>query len=299
MTEYQIRTFRSIDDAGPQYELWLRATDRLPHAWRSCVRNVRHQLAQSQSYPASRLYAERRNGGLVGYIGTHPPFEWIAEDHGPPARSLGWAIPFGIPWTWPLSPALEEDLYARMAGSIPDVYRDSRRDLYIQRFRESWTHHAGFLARRGWRLYDRLPLLGRAIGRVVSAPAELAPVAPDDYGLVSEVSERDPTAAAVNVEMLAARCEGGWIDPGAFWRLGERGAFALEPRGRSCAVTAFFAGPDDWDDTLGAAAGRAAAMGASEIYFTVDGGEGRLRQALDARGFREVDAGVYYIRDAD
>ena len=51
--------------------------------------------------------------------------------------------------------------------------------------------------------------------------------------------------------------------------------------------------------TLQAAATQAAALGANEMYFTVEPHEHKMRAALEQQEFREVDAGVYYVRDAD
>jgi hypothetical protein len=79
----------------------------------------------------------------------------------------------------------------------------------------------------------------------------------------------------------------------------DRGAFAIEQRGAWAAVTLLLARPNAWDETLQAAAAQAGALGAREIYFTIEAHETRRREALDRRGFREVDAGVYYVRDAD
>ena len=62
---------------------------------------------------------------------------------------------------------------------------------------------------------------------------------------------------------------------------------------------------DPEDDDVGrstdwcAVASQAGAQGAREIYFTIDATETRRREALETTGFQEVDAGVYYIRDAD
>jgi hypothetical protein len=85
----------------------------------------------------------------------------------------------------------------------------------------------------------------------------------------------------------------------AFWRLGERGAFALEQRGPWAAVTVFFARPEAWNETLHATAAKAHALGAHEVYFTIDAHEMRKREALERQDFHEVDADVYYVRDAD
>lgn len=300
MAEYSIREFRSLEDARPQYELWLRATAGLPRAWRSCLRNVEHQLREGLRYPRCRLYAERPDGSLLGYIGTHPPFEWIISQHGPPAESLGWATPFGFPWTDPKDEALEAALYDQMIRVTPEVYHEYRRDIYIQRFRESWSRPLEFLEHRGWRRHARVPLLGRAIDDPGGPPDELATVTREDLALVAELNHEDETASdKFSAADLQQRYDGGWIVNDTFWRLGRRGAFALEPRGPWVAVTLLFTRPDAWGDTLWAAATQASTLGGKEIYFTVEPRETRRREALERNGFHEVDAGVYYVRDAD
>lgn len=299
MTNYIIRDYRGIDDARPQYELWLRATAHLPRAWRSCLRNVEHQLEQANRFPKCRLYAERPSGNLIGYIATHPPFEWVASQHGPPAESLGWAIPFGYPWTHPLDETLEVALYDAMIRATPEAYAAFKRDIYIQRFRESWSRHLSFLESRGWRRHARLPLLGRPVGDPGDPPSDLVSIERDDLALVSTLSQQDNTAAdKFTTDDLRQRYDGGWISSDTFWRLGQRGAFAIEQRGPWACVTLLLARPSAWDETLRAAAAQAGALGAREIYFTIDAHETQRREALDTRGFREVDAGVYYIRDA-
>jgi hypothetical protein len=300
MADHTIRELRDLADGRPQYELWLRATESLPRAWRSCLRNVEHQLQHGLRYPGSRLYAERPDGTLLGYIATHPPFEWIASQHGPPARSLGWAIPFGFPWTDPLDTQLEIELYDAMIRALPEVYGEFTRDIYIQRFRESWSRQLAFLEQSGWRLHERLPLFGREIGTPSAPTHELIPIARDDLGLVSALSHEDPTNVdKLSIDDLQQRYDGGWIASDTFWRLAERGAFAVEQRGRWAGVTFLAARPDAWDETLQAAATRSAALGATEIYFTIEAREARRREALEKLGFREVDAGVYYLREAD
>lgn len=300
MADLTIREFRGESDARPQYELWLRATAPLPRAWRSCLRNVESQLEQAVQFPKSRLYAEGSDGTLLGYIGTHPPFEWIASQHGPPARSLGWAIPFGFPWTDPVNEALEAALYDEMIGVTSEIYSAFQRDVYIQRFRESWTRHVAFLEHRGWKRCDRVPLIGRAIGSPDAAAGDLVVMTREDLSIVSDLTQVDETAAeTIDTADLQQRYDNGWIVSETFWRLGERGAFALEPRGRWAAVTVFCARPDAWDETLSAAAAKAAELGATEFYFTIDAHEAPRRRALERRGFDEVDAGVYYARDAD
>ena len=300
MADYTIRELRGLDDARPQYELWLRATDALPRAWRSCLRNVEHQLRQGLAYPRCRLYAERPDATLVGYIGTHPPFEWIADQHGPPAQSLGWAIPFGFPWTDPHDERLEQELYDEMIRVTPKAFGEFRRDIYIQRFRESWSYHVGSLEQRGWRRHARLPLLGRALGGPETPSHELVAVTRGDLGLGATLIREDETAAdKFSLSDLQQRYDAGWIASDTFWRLGERGVFALEQRGRWAAVTLLAARRDAWDETLRAAAAQAGVLGAAEIYLTVEPHEVRRRAALAGLGFREVDAGVYYVREAD
>ena len=300
MPTYSIRPGRDLADAAPQYELWLRATESLPRAWRSCLRNVECQLRHVELFPHCRLYAERENGELLGYIGTHPPFEWSPAAHGPPAESLGWAIPFGFPWTYPVDLALEVDLYDAMTQAVPQVYADFQRDIYVQRFRESWQRQIDFLLERGWRLHQRLPLLGRSTGAPPPEAPELSLVTPGDLEFIARCSAADDTVAeSTSAETLKQRLDDGWIDGAAFWRLPDAGAFALEVRGSAAAVTFFATPPAHWDATLAAAAAQAASCGATEIYFTLDQGESRRRAALEQRGFGEVDAGVYYVRDAD
>ena len=300
MTDFVIRGSNGIEDARPQYDLWLQATQALPRAWRSCLENVEHQLRHVATYPKCRLYAEDSRGTMLGYIGTHPPFEWIASQHGPPAESLGWAIPFGYPWTHPYDETLEAALYDEMIRVTPEIYGDFQRDIYIQRFRESWSRPLAFLQQRGWRLHDRLPLIGRSIHDAGTVPKSLLPVTREDLAIVSELSRGDDTnAEAFSTAELQDRYDGGWIVHETFWRLDERGAFALEQRGQWAAVTVFFARPDAWIDTLRAVAAQACTMGVGEIYFTIDAHETARRVALERQNFREVDAGVYYVHDAD
>ncbi len=300
MADYVIRESLGIEDARPQYELWLRATADLSRAWRSCIRNVEHQLRHVAEYPKCRLYAERSDGTLLGYIGTHPPFEWIASQHGPPAESLGWAIPFGFPWTYPVDEQLEIALYEEMIRATPQIYSQFQRTIYIQRFRESWPRQIAFLTRRNWKLHDRLPLIGRTIDDPGAAPKELTPIRREDLALVSELCHADDTAVdEFSTAELQEKYDGGWIVHDTFWRLGDRGTFALEQRGPWAAVTVLFARPEAWMETLRAAAATAHALGANEIYFTIDSNEARRREVLERQGFSEVDAGVYYVRDAD
>jgi hypothetical protein len=301
MPDYTVRPFRDMQDARPQFDLWLRATEELTRAWRSSLRNVEHQLENCAKYPRCRLYADRDDGALLGYVGTHPPFDWDGEQHGPPNEALGWAIPFGYPWTAPRDDDLAAVLYDEMVRAVPEMYADFRRDVYVQRFSESWTYPIEFLKQRGWRLHKRLPLIGRGIDDPGPPPPELVKITRGDLSLISGLTETDATAAApMSTSALEQNYDGGWIVADTFRRLGERGAFALEQRGPWAAVTLFFAQPDAWDETLRAAAAQSAALGARELYFTIDPrADAKRLAALQERGFSEVDAGVYYVRDAD
>ena len=53
---------------------------------------------------------QRRRADLLARLGIT-----VASQHGPPAKSLGWAIPFGYPWTHPQDEGLEAALYDEMA----------------------------------------------------------------------------------------------------------------------------------------------------------------------------------------
>ncbi|MCP4250402.1 MAG: hypothetical protein GY778_25440, partial [bacterium] len=180
------------------------------------------------------------------------------------------------------------------------IYCAFQRDIYIQRFRESWSRPLAFLKQRGWKLHDRLPLIGREIHEPEAVPEDLIPITREDMDLVSDLCQQDDTAAEkLSTAELQERFDGGWIAHDTFWRLDERGAFALEQRGPWAAVTLFFAQPAAWGATLRAATAQARALGVHEVYFTIDVHEMQRRDALERQGFHEVDAGVYYVREAD
>jgi hypothetical protein len=109
------RPYTGPKDLDHQYRIWTAATEGLPFAWRSTETNVRYISSHAPKFPGSRLFAERDGPGgeVVGYIGTHDPFQW---------KTLGMAVPFGFPWTWPRDGALERELYDRMFASTPSVY---------------------------------------------------------------------------------------------------------------------------------------------------------------------------------
>ena len=132
------RNFISPEDLDHQYRIWTAATEGLPLPGAPPT-PTSATTALSAEVPWGRLLAER-GGQVVGYIGTHDPFQW---------KNLGMAVLFGFPWTWPQDGALERELYDRMLGATPGVYVGQKVDLYIQRFRRSWTHHHTFFRERG------------------------------------------------------------------------------------------------------------------------------------------------------
>lgn len=300
MNDYLIREYSTPNDATLQYELWLAASESLPRAWRSSLQNVRHQLKHAQRYPKCRLYAEHQSGKLLGYIGTHPPFEWTTSQEDQPTKSLGWAIPYGFPWTHPQNSELEVALYDAMLRATPEQYAEFQRDIYVQRFRASWTRHLAFMEQRGWRLHKRIPILGRSADTDEESRPKLTLVQRDDLSLVSSISQQDEVIAKqLTLAELQQHYDGGWIASETFWRLGEDGVFAIESRASWAEVTLLLAKPDAWGQTLQAAVAQAAALGAAEVYFTVEAHESRLLNLLETHSFREVDASVYYLRDAD
>src|SRR5688572_476272 len=115
-------------------------------------------MAHAPAHPGSRIYAQRPaageaggggGGGLAGYIGSHEPIQWDGQ---------GTAVPFGFPWTYPIDPGLEVELYDRMIRATPEVYAGRRADFYVQRFRASWGRQHAFVRSRGWREFCREPI---------------------------------------------------------------------------------------------------------------------------------------------
>lgn len=296
MKSIEIRPYRSPSDAERQYELWLRATESLTRAWRSCLRNVRHQLRAVEQFPACRLYAETETGELRGYIGIHPPFEWIGGKHGPPDRDLGWTIPFGFPWTDPLDEPLADRLYEAMVNTVRESFPADQRGLWIQRFRESWEWPISFLRERGWRLIERAPLMGRAVASDTPSPP-LARITDSDLPFVQNLTEADDLQPSWSLPEVQARFEGGWIAPEQFWRVDDFGVFALEKRNRWAAVPVLLASDEHREATLHAALAQAASLGCEEAYFTVTDRQTAFRHWLTDREFQEVDAGVYYVHE--
>ena len=187
-----------------------------------------------------------------------------------------------------------------MIEITPQVYSEFQRDIYIQRYRESWSSHLEFLKARGWRQIARAPLIGKATLATEIPPADLRSGSRDDLSFLSELSQLDEmTASPLSLEVIQNRFDAGWIVHETFWCLGDRGAFVLEPRGDQAAVTVLYARPESWERTVVAALAQATRLGASEAYFTLEAKDERKQRALEAMGFSEVDAGVYYVCDAN
>ncbi len=286
------RDYRGPGDILRQYEFWLRATDGLPYAWRSNLTNARNVSQHTEQFPGSRIYAERE-GDLVGYIGTHPPFEW---------EPGLWVIPFGYPWTYPHDPDLARELYDRMVAATPKVYADQTSiSCYVQRFRGSWQRHIDFFTERGWYERWRHTLLARRTTNDSSACGTLVkPAETGDLQAISDIALEDPSSVdRPTVQDLENRLAGGWLEWESLWLVPGLGAFEVEVR-RPWGEVRFFAALPDADngaalwDTLLATAHRGSA---SEIYFTVEEREAKRRVQLELRGYRPVDAGVYLTLD--
>ncbi|MGD2110853.1 MAG: hypothetical protein PVI86_15855 [Phycisphaerae bacterium] len=293
MSHYRFRYYSGAADAERQYDLWLRATEGLPRAWRSNMTNVRHCLKGAETHPQARIYAENAGGELVGYIGTHAPFEWYPG---------GWTLPFGFPWTHPIDEELESSLYARMIEITPRTYPGHHRNLYIQRFRESWVRHIAFMLLRGWRRKWRYPILSCRVdafkpGREV-APR---PMEPADLPAVCDFASSDSHVTKdVEVNALRREFDEGWLDLSSAWIVPETGAFVLDVRPPWAEVKLCHARPGDAFDTmLRAIAATSAKQNVSEIYFTLDEIESERHRALVDRGFEEVDAGVYLVLELE
>lgn len=284
------RPYRSPEDLHHQYRLWTAATEGLPFAWRSTETNVRHISAHAPKYPGSRLFAER-GGQVVGYIGTHDPFQW---------KALGMAVPFGFPWTWPRDGALERELYDRMLGATPGVYAGQKIDFYIQRFRRSWEHHHAFIRERGWREAWADPIMTRPVGATAGVPgAETLTNAHVDE--VVRLAAADPTALkpAPDAKGIRARFTDGWCEWDSAWIIPGAGAVAIEVRnpGGWAEVKTFYATPAGFAQVVAVADAQAAVLGARELYFTIrPGGEAR-KPVVQQLGFRHADDDVFVRLD--
>jgi hypothetical protein len=284
------RNFIGPEDLDHQYRIWTAATEGLPFAWRSTDTYVRHNGAHAPKFPGARLFAER-GGQVVGYIGTHDPIQW---------QTLGMAVLFGFPWTWPQDGALERELYDRMLAATPGVYAGQKIDLYIQRFRRSWTHHHTFFRERGWREALAWPIMTRPLaGRAGTPKAEKLTDAHVDE--VVELAASDPTSIKPNPDAKAvrARFNNGWTEWEGAGIVKGAGAFAIEVRKPWAEVKMFYATPAEFKRVVDAVDGAAAALGARELYFTIPtGGEAR-KAAVEKLGFKHVDDDVVVRRDLD
>jgi hypothetical protein len=288
---YTFRNYAGPEDAPRQYDLWIRATEDLPLAWRSNVTNVRYQLSHAEEHPGMRIYAESSDGEMRGYIGTHPPFEWYAG---------GWTMPFGFPWTYPADPDLEVALYDRMIDAAPGLFPGMKRNLYVQRFRESWRRHIDFLLERGWKHKWRFPILGRQVSEITTGrPADAQATREDDLYAVCDAIAEDPLSLdRPDADTLRRRLDDGWLEWEHTWLVPDVGVFALEARKTWANVQLFHPRGDDdaFDTLLATTAATARNLGADLIHFTLEPDkEGERMAALVDQGFAEIDAGSYLV----
>jgi hypothetical protein len=290
MSSLRFRDYHGPEDIENQYLLWQKATDGLVYAWRSNMTNARYLGAQAQKYPGARIYAETESGELMGYIGTHPPFEWE------PGR---WAVPFGFPWTYPTDEGLERELYDRMRSQTPIVYGGLKMDFYVQRFRSLWKRQLEFMAARGWQPRWRHPIWAQAVADVDdTAAAATEPVTANDLNVVSEYARVDDQMSdPPSVEELLRRLEAGWLELDAMRLLPGDGAFALEVRRPWAEVKLFCARPGAMGRVLEAARATARRSRAEEIYFTLRESAKPRIEALGGHGFREACADIYVVCD--
>jgi hypothetical protein len=273
-------------DADRQYTLWLRATESLPLAWSSSLANARALAARAAAHPGSRIYAEK-DAEMVGYIGTHPPFDW--GDMGPTA-------PFGFPWTWPRNDELAIELYTRMLEAVPRAYsRDKPRTL-IQRFRSTWSEHLAFVSARGWTERFRKGIWARRAGPDGLAESHrLRPIGLDSaaFSRLSMYADHDPALSSrPSATTLSERAASGWFSPERCWEAVGLGAFSLDVRGDWAEVQLFHSHEARVHELLALADVAAKAHGANALYFILGEGERRIEQ-LKAGGFALIDADIY------
>ena len=284
----QIRPYVGPQDLDDQYALWLRATEGLPYAWRSNLTNARCVSQHAAEQPRARWYAER-DGMLVGYIGTHPPVQWSTGE---------WLVPFGFPWTHPYDSGLERALYDQMLAVVADLYPDTARPAgYVQRFRGSWARHLSFLAERGWERRWVTHLLGRPAAADPCAARD-ARLLDRDLDMLAQIAAEDSREIdPPTVESLHRSFAGGWLERHSTWIVPERGAFEVEVRPPWGEVRLLLTRPAaDRDETFWRALyAKAAELGASEVYFTVEEQQVARRAQLEGQGFRPVETGVYTV----
>jgi hypothetical protein len=286
MAAITFRPYQSPTDIERQYDLWLRATEGWPYAWRSSLLNARSLAAGLGEQPDARVYAER-DGELVGYIGCHPPFEW---------EQGMWAMPFGYPWTNPHNDALAVELYDRLQGNLSGLLGGQQCDILVQRFRSSWTQPLEFLQDRGWEAKWTHPILA---SRTTAGPGAcdtlIQPVHDDELEVVAGLTRADPLAPNADADALRRRIANGWLDADSMWRIGDQGVFALDVR-RPYAEIKLFAAANAGNarkSTAAAARAMARQRGASELYFTLSPNETALQGWLVEAGFDQTDADIY------
>jgi hypothetical protein len=287
MGNYRFRHYEGPEDAETQYQLWLRATDDLPRAWASNMTNVRHCMAEAASHPQSRIYAENADGEMVGYIGTHMPFEWFPG---------GWTLPFGFPWTYPVDTGLEADLYDRMFTITPQTYPGMKRNLYVQRFRESWQRQIEFMTARGWQHKWRFPILSHRVEMAATGEDAARLLEAEDIATACAFAVSDPHLRnKPSVDSLRKELDGGWTDWESIWIVPDVGVFGLDVRSPWAEVKLFYADAERFDALLSAVVATARRLAVSEYYFTLEEDETDRYRALVRRGFEEVDAGIYLV----
>ncbi len=294
MADYRLRNYERSEDCKRQYEFWLRATQDLPYAWASNLRNVRYLMKEMDKYPKARIYAEDESGELVGYIGTHPPF-----DFGDGVR----VVPFGYPWTFPRDETLAAALYDQMLESTPNCYGGMRFDLYLQRFRRSWKDEITFMEARGWREKWSYPILAQEIPGVEGCPLpRLMKVTACDLRQVESLAKRDELIDdAPSSNLLHDKLQAGWLSWDAIWILPWDGAFSFEVRDRVAEVKLFVVsgGVRAAENLMRGTYAMARQAGVSTLSFTLSGYNAKRREQFEELGFIHVDDEVFLELSAE
>ncbi|MDZ4831628.1 MAG: hypothetical protein SGJ09_15690 [Phycisphaerae bacterium] len=283
----RIRPYRQDSDFEAQYDIWLSATQELPYAWGSNLANARGFGSHVPRLPGARLFAERDDGTIVGYVGVNETMPW---------EGLGQALPFGFPWTWPVDEATEAGLYSLMLASLPTLFPGARIDAIVQSFRRSWVRQHAFLQQRGWLEHEIAPIMAKR----VMAPTIRSPITQrirlgEEESLAATVA-LDPVMEPIDATRLRRRIEQAWFEVDTFWVAPGTGAFQFEMRDDRAEVKLFRARPDALDALLDELVLRTSERGASTIYFTLNADQVKRLEQLRARGFEQRDADVYVIQ---